>query len=149
MQVRLLKLCHAKEYVGTVDKFQGQQAPVVIISMSSSNGNESARGLEFLFSKNRLNVAISRAKCLAIVVGHPGLAQTSCSKVEQMQLVNLFCRVVREAESTGNVLRQAAVGFLSELTGVELSKGAGGSVIFQVLSLAVVPGVFDTGVLTT
>jgi predicted RecB family nuclease len=98
MQVRLLKQNHLPEYVGTVDKFQGQQAIVVILSMCASDGNDLARGLEFLFSKNRLNVAISRAKCLAVVVGHPRLAATSCTKVEQMELINLYCRLVRDGQ---------------------------------------------------
>ena len=57
--------------VGTVNKFQGQQAPVVIYSMCASSGDTSPRGIEFLFSKNRLNVAISRAQTLAVVVGKP------------------------------------------------------------------------------
>lgn len=77
-----------------MDRFQGQEAPVVIVSMCASDGRASPRGLEFLFSPNRLNVAISRAQCLAIVVGCPGLARTRCRTVEQMKLVNLFCRIV-------------------------------------------------------
>jgi uncharacterized protein len=80
--------------IGTVDKFQGQQAPVVIYSMCASSGDASPRGIEFLFSKNRLNVAISRAQTLAVFVGNPALARTSCSTLEQMQLVNVFCRAV-------------------------------------------------------
>ena len=94
MQVRTLKSVHLAGQVGTVDKFQGQEAPVVIVSMCASDGNESARGLEFLLNKNRLNVAISRAKCLAIVVGNPKLARTACSRIEQMELVNMFCKIV-------------------------------------------------------
>lgn len=79
--------------VGTVDKFQGKEAPVVIVSMCTSDGRESPRGLEFLLSPNRLNVALSRARCLAVVVGHPGLARTRCRTVEQMRLVGLFARL--------------------------------------------------------
>jgi superfamily I DNA and/or RNA helicase len=58
--------------VGTVDKFQGQEAPVVFYATASSSGEEIPRGLEFLFSRNRLNVAISRARCLAYLVGARG-----------------------------------------------------------------------------
>ncbi|MFN8658896.1 MAG: TM0106 family RecB-like putative nuclease [Candidatus Obscuribacterales bacterium] len=97
MQVRILKNHHVRTHVGTVDKFQGQEAPIVIVSMCASDGNESARGLEFLFSKNRLNVAISRAQCLAFVVGNPRLGQTACSRVEQMEMINLFCRLTQIA----------------------------------------------------
>jgi len=82
--------------VGTVDKFQGQEAPVVIVSMCASDGHASPRGLEFLLNPNRLNVALSRAQSLSIVVGHPGLVRTRCSTAEQMRLVNLYCRVVRD-----------------------------------------------------
>ncbi|GAA0305650.1 TM0106 family RecB-like putative nuclease [Psychrosphaera haliotis] len=80
--------------VGSVDKFQGQEAPIVILSMCASDANESPRGLDFLFNKNRLNVAISRAQCLAIVVGNPELANTSVSKVNQIPLVNLLAGLV-------------------------------------------------------
>jgi uncharacterized protein len=98
LQVRALqsKLTDGAK-VGTVDKFQGQEAPVVIISMCSSDAGDSARGLEFLLSKNRINVAISRAETLTVVVGSPNLARTSCSNVEQMALVNLFSRIVEES----------------------------------------------------
>ena len=77
--------------VGSVDKFQGQEAPIVILSMCSSDLSNGGRGIEFLFSKNRLNVALSRAQSLAIVVGHPGLGRTPATSVDQMALVNLFC----------------------------------------------------------
>ena len=94
MQVRSLqRVLGPQARVGTVDKFQGQEAPVVILSMCSSAGDASPRGIEFLLDKNRLNVAISRAQSLAIVVGHPALASTPCSTVEQMRLVNMYCRL--------------------------------------------------------
>jgi predicted RecB family nuclease len=83
--------------VGTVDKFQGQEAVVVIYSMCASSGDASPRGIEFLFSKNRLNVAISRAQTLAIVVGNRSLARTRCTTLGQMQLVNVFCRAVEHS----------------------------------------------------
>ncbi len=94
LQVRKLSEQFPGMRVGTVDKFQGQQAPVVIYSMCASSGDASPRGIEFLFSKNRLNVAISRAQTLAVVVGNPALARTRCSSLAQMQLVNVFCRAV-------------------------------------------------------
>jgi predicted RecB family nuclease len=87
--------------VGTVDKFQGQQAPVVFFSMASSSGEDVPRGLGFLFSRNRLNVAISRAQCLAYLVASPRLLDVNCRTVEQMRLANALCRLV-EAASGGS-----------------------------------------------
>ena len=80
--------------VGSVDKFQGQEAPVVVLSLAASSAAEAPRGVEFLFSPNRLNVAISRAQCLAVVVASPSLANTPAGNLEQMRLVNTFCRLV-------------------------------------------------------
>ena len=80
--------------IGTVDKFQGQEAPVVIVSMCASSGDMAPRGLDFLLNRNRLNVAISRAQCLSIVVGNPALAATSCTSIHQMGLVNIFCKLM-------------------------------------------------------
>ncbi|MGF6570045.1 putative RecB family nuclease [Paraburkholderia sp. GAS333] len=80
--------------VGTVDKFQGQEAHVVILSMATSNADYLPRDIEFLFSKNRLNVAISRAKALAILVASPDLLTIPCSRPEQMALVNTLCALV-------------------------------------------------------
>lgn len=77
--------------VGTVDKFQGQEAPIVLFSMVTSSAEDLPRNIEFLYSKNRLNVAISRAQCLAIVVANPKLLEIPCKTVGQMQLVNTFC----------------------------------------------------------
>ena len=93
LQVNKIKKAIPDIKVGTVDRFQGQEAPIVIISMSASDANDSARGLEFIFNKNRLNVAISRAQVLAIIVAAPNLANAKCKTIEQMELVNLFCRV--------------------------------------------------------
>ena len=84
--------------IGTVDKFQGQEAPVVFYSMASSSGEDVPRGLDFLFSRNRLNVAISRAKCLAYLVTSPRLLDANCRTVEQMRLANALCRFVEQAE---------------------------------------------------
>lgn len=79
--------------MGTVDKFQGQEAEVVIVSMATSSGDELPRNIEFLFSKNRLNVALSRAKCLAILVASPDLTAVHCKTPEQIALVNTLCRI--------------------------------------------------------
>ena len=94
LQVNLLKrFLPDGARVGTVDKFQGQEAAVVIVSMATSSGEELPRDIEFLYSKNRLNVAISRAKCLALVVASPELMSIGCSTPEQMALVNTLCWV--------------------------------------------------------
>jgi uncharacterized protein len=77
--------------VGTVDKFQGQEAPVVLISMATSSADDVPRNLEFLFSRNRLNVAISRARSLAVIFASPKLLEIPCRTIEQMRLVNTFC----------------------------------------------------------
>ena len=84
--------------VGTVDKFQGQEAAVVFFSMATSSGDEIPRNLEFLFSRNRLNVAVSRARCLAVLVCSPKLLHVRCRTAEQMRLVNALCRLVEIAE---------------------------------------------------
>ena len=78
--------------VGTVDKFQGQEAPIVIYSMTGSSADDAPRGLEFLLSANRLNVATSRARCACVIVGSPRLMGTECRSPKQMKLVNAICR---------------------------------------------------------
>ena len=78
--------------VGTVDKFQGREAPVVIYSMATSRPEEAPRGLEFLFSLNRLNVATSRARCASVIVASPLLFEPDCKSPRQMQLANALCR---------------------------------------------------------
>ncbi|HET6550921.1 MAG TPA: TM0106 family RecB-like putative nuclease, partial [Solirubrobacter sp.] len=80
--------------VGTVDRFQGQEAPVVFYAMTCSTADDVPRGLEFLFSAHRLNVAVSRAQCLAILVHNPRLLDADCRTVEQMALVDGACRFV-------------------------------------------------------
>ena len=77
--------------VGTVDKFQGQEAPVCLVSMTASSAEETSRGMEFLFSLNRINVAVSRAKGLSLVFGAPRLREAKCETVEQMRLANTMC----------------------------------------------------------
>lgn len=81
--------------VGTVDKFQGQEAELVIVSMTTSSEQDLPRNIEFLYSKNRLNVAVSRAKCLAIVLANPALLTIKCRTPEQMTLVNTLCWMAR------------------------------------------------------
>jgi uncharacterized protein len=83
--------------VGTVDKFQGQEAPVVIYSMTTSTPEDAPRGMEFLYSLNRFNVATSRAKCACIVVGSPRLFEPDCQSPRQMKLANAFCRFLELA----------------------------------------------------
>jgi uncharacterized protein len=84
--------------VGTVDKFQGQEADVVVYSMASSSGGDVPHGLEFLLSRNRLNVAVSRARCLAYLVASPRLLEVSCRTIDQMRLANALCRFVEFAD---------------------------------------------------
>ncbi len=78
--------------VGTVDKFQGQEAPVVIYSMATSSAEEAPRGMDVLFSPNRHDVATSWARALVIVVANPALFEPACRTPEQMKLANAFCR---------------------------------------------------------
>ncbi|MDD1134107.1 TM0106 family RecB-like putative nuclease [Pseudomonas shahriarae] len=78
--------------IGTVDKFQGQEAPIVIYSMTTSSYVDAPRGMEFLYSLNRLNVATSRAKCVCVLVASPTLFEAQCRTPRQMQLANAFCR---------------------------------------------------------
>lgn len=93
MQVELLKrLLPEGARVGTVDKFQGQEAAVVLISMATSSGEDLPRDIEFLYSRNRMNVAISRARCLAVIYANPRLLEIPCSTIEQMALVDGLCR---------------------------------------------------------
>jgi uncharacterized protein len=79
-------------HIGTVDKFQGQQAPIVIYSMTTSSLEDAPRGMEFLYSLNRLNVATSRAKAIVIIVANPRLLEPECHTPRQMQLANALCR---------------------------------------------------------
>jgi len=78
--------------VGTVDMFQGQEAAVVIYSMASSRPEDAPRGMEFLYSLNRFNVATSRARCVVIVVASPHLFEPDCQTPRQMRLANALCR---------------------------------------------------------
>ena len=81
-----------KAYVGTVDRFQGQEAPVVIYSMGTSSPIEAPRGLEFLYSLNRLNVATSRARCICVLVASPEIFEPECHTPREIHLANALCR---------------------------------------------------------
>jgi uncharacterized protein len=94
--------------VGTVDKFQGQEAPVLIYSLTTSSPEDAPRGMEFLYSLNRLNVATSRARALCILVGSPELFLPESRSPRQMQLANAFCRYW-EMSQVANILRMKAV----------------------------------------
>jgi uncharacterized protein len=85
--------------VGTVDKFQGQEAPVVIYSMTSSSADDAPRGISFLYDLHRLNVAVSRARALAIVVTNPQLLDAAVHTPQQLRQVNALCRLVELAVS--------------------------------------------------
>ena len=78
--------------IGTVDKFQGQEAPVVFYSMATSSAEDAPRGMDFLYSLNRLNVATSRAQCVTILVLNPRLFEPDCGTPHQMRLANALCR---------------------------------------------------------
>ncbi|MCV0402809.1 MAG: TM0106 family RecB-like putative nuclease [Chloroflexi bacterium] len=78
--------------VGTVDKFQGQEAPISIYSMASSSPEDAPRGMSFLYSRNRLNVATSRARCVTVVVAEPSLLRVRARTPEQMRLANALCQ---------------------------------------------------------
>ena len=89
---RLIERLHPGARVGTVDKFQGQEAPVVIYSMATSRPEDAPRGMEFLYSLNRLNVATSRARCAVVIVANPRLFTPECHSPRQMKLANALCR---------------------------------------------------------
>src|SRR6202035_2979513 len=84
--------------VGTVDKFQGQEAPTVVYSLTTSSPEDAPRGMEFLYSLNRLNVATSRAMSNVILVGSPKLLEPDCHSPRQMQLANALCRYLELAK---------------------------------------------------
>ena len=94
---RLLDKLPVGARVGTVDKFQGQQAPVVIYSTASSSADEAPRGVDFLYDLHRLNVAVSRAKALTAIVASPDLLDAEVHNPEQLRAVNALCHYVEEA----------------------------------------------------
>jgi uncharacterized protein len=89
--------------VGTVDKFQGQEAPVVIYSMATSSPEDAPRGMEFLYDLHRLNVATSRARCVCIIVASPRLFEPECRTPHQMRLANALCRYAELASKLAPV----------------------------------------------
>ena len=89
--------------VGTVDRFQGQEAPVVIYSLTTSTVEDAPRGMEFLYNPNRLNVATSRAQCACIVVGSPRLFEPDCTSPRQIKLANAFCRMLELSRQGGGL----------------------------------------------
>ncbi len=97
-QVRTLRSRLPPEVqVGTVDKFQGQQAPVVVVSMASSTAENAPRGLGFAFDRHRFNVATSRAQYRAVLACTPALLDADCKTIEQMRLVSAVCWFVELA----------------------------------------------------
>ncbi len=99
-QVKAVKDALPDFRIGTVDKFQGQEAPISIYSMATSSAADAPRGMEFLYSLNRLNVATSRAQCLAVVVASPDLIRVRCRTPRQMRLANALVRLI-EVEGEG------------------------------------------------
>ena len=97
MQVNnLKKILNSKDArIGTIDKFQGQESKVVFISMTSSDPENLPRHKEFFFSRNRLNVAISRAQCVAVILFNPNLLLADCKKINEVRLINNFCKLLR------------------------------------------------------
>ena len=89
----------AKFEIGTVDKFQGREAPIVIISMAASDIESAPRGAEFLLERNRLNVALSRAQTLAMLIASPELNQPKASSSAEMSLVNFYMDLVNYSMS--------------------------------------------------
>ena len=101
-QVRALKdALPTGARVGSVDKFQGQEAPVCILSLCSSYGEYGSRGLAFILDRNRVNVAVSRAQCLAVVVADPRIAGTTAKSLEDMKLINLLCKLTASYLNVG------------------------------------------------
>ena len=77
--------------VGTVDKFQGQEAPVVVYSLAASSAEDAPRGADFLLEENRFNVAVSRGRALAVLVCSPRIVATPCTTLEQLRAAAAFC----------------------------------------------------------
>jgi len=98
-QVAALSARLPEARIGTVDKFQGQEAAVVICSLTTSSPEQALRGMAFLYNPNRLNVAVSRARTACILVGSPALFEPECRSPAQMRLANAFCRYLELART--------------------------------------------------
>jgi uncharacterized protein len=96
---RLRSALEGHATVGTVDRFQGAEAPIAVYSMATSSAEDMPRNLEFLFSRNRLNVAVSRAQCAAVVVCSPELLRVRCRTPEQLRLVSALCLYAESAHA--------------------------------------------------
>jgi predicted RecB family nuclease len=101
--------------VGTVDKFQGQEGAIAIYSMASSSRDDAPRDMDFLYSRNRLNVAVSRARAIAVVIASPRLLEANCRTPEQMKLVNALCRLVEVARPAAAGPSEATASGRSEM----------------------------------
>jgi len=108
--------------IGTVDKFQGQEAPIVIYSMTTSSPEDVPRGMEFFYSSNRINVATSRARCACILVGNPRLFGPDCQTPRQMLLANAFCRFREAAREVGS--DRGGASQRKPMAGAQVAKGS-------------------------
>jgi uncharacterized protein len=106
---RLRDALPAGARVGTVDRFQGQEAPIVVYTMATSSGDDQRRSMDFLYSLNRLNVAISRAQGMAVLVCSPALLGVHCRTADQLILANALCRLV-EMAGDGEALTSSGAG---------------------------------------
>ena len=98
-QVQLLSEQISDISVGTVDKFQGQEAPIIIYSVATSSPEDAPRGMDFLYSPNRFNVAVSRARGIFIMVSNASIFEPDCKSPAQIKLANPFCRFLELAQN--------------------------------------------------
>jgi uncharacterized protein len=109
--------------VGTVDRFQGQEAAVVLYSMATSTADEAPRGMEFLFNLNRLNVAVSRARALVAVVANPRLLDAAVRRPEELRMANALCRLAEAADHVVAPTTPLALGVLGRSGGAPSMPG--------------------------
>jgi uncharacterized protein len=101
-QVALLKNLLPDMEIGTVDKFQGQEAPIIIFSTATSSPQDAPRGMDFLYSRNRFNVALSRAQGAFIMVAAQALLEPECKTPLQIRLANAFCKFMEVSQPIYN-----------------------------------------------